>query len=90
MPKSTYDERIKDADNKEDLLELIKIINDSLPKSEKKSNKELFNQSVLEWKNIKKLITDKKNNNKDLIQDYINKWNDIKIIPNELIGILQK
>jgi hypothetical protein len=26
MPKSTYEERIKDADNKEDLLELIKII----------------------------------------------------------------
>jgi hypothetical protein len=26
MPKSTYEERIKDADSKEDLLELIKII----------------------------------------------------------------
>ena len=71
-------------------LELIKIINDTKPKNEKKTNKELFNETVNEWKNIKKLITDKKNNNKDIIDDYINKWNDIKIVPRELIEILQK
>jgi len=71
-------------------LELIKIINETKPKNERKTNKELFNETVSEWKNIKKLITDKKNNNKDIINDYINKWNEIKIIPRELIEILQK
>ena len=71
-------------------LELIKIINETKPKNERKTNKELFNETVNEWKNIKKLITDKKNNNKDIINDYISKWNDIKIIPTELIEILQK
>jgi hypothetical protein len=70
-------------------LELIKIMNESLPKNERKSNKELFIETVNEWKNIKKLILDKKNN-KDLIDDYIKKWNDVKSIPLELIDILQK
>lgn len=68
-------------------LELIKIINGTKPKSERKTNKELFNETVSEWKIIKKLI---KNNNKDIIPDYINKWNEIKQIPAELIEILQK
>lgn len=71
-------------------LELIKIINETKPKNERKTNKDLFNETVTEWKNIKKLITDKKNNNKSIISDYINKWNDIKTIPSELIEILQK
>jgi hypothetical protein len=70
-------------------LELIKIINESLPKNERKTNKELFNETVNEWKNIKKLILDKKNN-KELIDNYIKKWNDVKNIPVELIDILQK
>lgn len=68
-------------------LELIKIINETKPKSERKTNKELFNETVSEWKNIKKLI---KNKNKDIIQDCINKWNETKQIPIELIEILQK
>jgi len=71
-------------------LELIKIMNDTLPKNERKTNKELFSETVIEWKNIKKLITDKKNNNKEIIDDYIKKWNDVKSIPLELIDILQK
>lgn len=71
-------------------LELVKIINESKPINDRKSNKDLFNETVNEWKNIKKLIADKKNNNKDIISDYINKWNDIKNIPQELIEILEK
>lgn len=71
-------------------LEIIKIINETKPKSERKTNKELFNETVSEWKIIKKLINDKKNNNKNIIQDYINKWNEIKQVPTELIAILQK
>ena len=71
-------------------LELLKISNELKSKNERKTNKELFNETVDEWKNIKKLLTDKKNNNKDIINTYITKWNDIKNIPSELIEILEK
>lgn len=71
-------------------LDLLKNINETKSNSDKKTNKELFAETVSEWKNIKKLITDKKNNNKEIINDFISKWNSIKIVPSELIEILQK